>query len=775
VAYGWGMVAEQRGVAPQELTGDLKITSPHGAAAGVAAVANSFRVTLRAAGTHAAGLLAKVNQHDGFDCPSCAWPDPEHRSVAEFCENGAKAVADAATSARVTPEWLAGFTLDELAAKTDKWLNDAGRLTAPVVKRSGSERYEAIGWDEAFSMVGRRLAALADPNRAAFYTSGRASNEAAFLYQLFVREYGTNNLPDCSNMCHESSGAALSSTIGVGKGTVTLADVEAADLVVVIGQNPGTNAPRMLTSLQRVAERGGTIVSINPMREQGLVKVRNPQDFAKPWRWGHAVTGQVLASMFVPVRVGGDLALLLGVQKALVELDRAGEQAIDHDFVDARTGGIDDVVAAVDAADWMSLEAASGIDRTQIRELAALLAVNTKIVWCWAMGLTQHVRAVDTIRQIVNLALMRGAIGKPGAGLCPVRGHSNVQGDRTVGIWDKPSAAFLDRLGSAVGFDPPREHGYDVVETIRAMHRGDIDVFVSLGGNLLSAGPDTGYTAAGFERVGLTVSIATKLNRSHLVTGNEALILPCLARTDRDDTGRGGQFVTCESSMGVVAMSRGQLAPPTPEVRSEPAIVAGLATATLGDASTVDWLHLTDDYDRVRDLIEAAVAGFDRYNERVRRRNGIELPNAARRGDFSGLPGSRARFTAVAWTGEPDPLPDDALVMMTVRSHDQFNTTVYESDDRYRGIHGERRVVFVNPDDAAERGLAAEDVVDIVGVADDRARVAERFQVVPYDLPLGCCATYFPEANVLVPVDVVARESNTPASKAVAVRLVPRA
>ncbi len=769
------MVASRPELPPSELTGKLRVSDAHGAAAGMTAVANSFKVTLRATPTHAGGLLAKINQRDGFDCPSCAWPDPDHRSVAEFCENGAKAVADAATSARVRPEWLAEFTLDELAAKTDKWLNGRGRLTAPVVKRAGSDRYEPIGWDEAFAIVGDRLKRLDNPNRAAFYTSGRASNEAAFLYQLFAREYGTNNLPDCSNMCHESSGAALTPMVGVGKGTVTLEDLEAADLVIVVGQNPGTNAPRMLTSLQRVAERGGTIVAINPMREQGLVKVRNPQDFAKPWRWMRAAAGQELASKFIPVRIGGDLALLIGVQKALLDLDRAGKPAIDHEFIAAQTAGFDEVVGAVERADWASLEAACGIDRTEMRELAALLAAHERIVWCWAMGLTQHVRAVDTIRQIVNLTLMRGAIGKPGAGLCPVRGHSNVQGDRTVGIWDKPTDAFLDRLATAVGFEPPRKHGYDVVETIRAMHRGDIDVFVALGGNLLSAGPDTSYTAAGFARVGLTVSIATKLNRSHLVTGDEALILPCLARTDRDRTEAGNQFVTVESSMGVVAMSRGQIAPPSAEVRSEPAIVAGIATATLGGRSVVDWSWLVEDYDRIRDLIEASIAGFDSYNARVRQPNGIELPNSARQGDFSKLPGGRAQFAAASWPGDDGvQLPADALVMMTVRSHDQFNTTVYDNADRYRGIHGERRVVFVNPDDAQTRGLAAEDIVDIVGVADDGARCAENFQVVPYDLPAGCCATYFPEANVLVPVDVVAHESNTPASKAVPVRLVRR-
>lgn len=771
----------RRAVGPTELSGKLDVKEPHGAAAGLPAVVSSVKVTLHYAGArHAAGILAKVNQHDGFDCPSCAWPDPEHRSFAEFCENGAKAAADAASTGRVTPKWLAQYTLDELAAESDKWLNDAGRLTTPVVKRSGSDRYEAISWNDAFTLIGERLRTLDDPNRAAFYTSGRASNEAAFLYQLFVRHLGTNNLPDCSNMCHESSGTALAPTIGIGKGTVTLDDLESADLVLVLGQNPGTNAPRMLTALQRVAERGGTIVSINPMRERGLVKVRNPQDFAKPLRWKQAAIGQALASHFVPVRIGGDLALLLGIQKALLEIDRRGDPAIDHEFVAANTVGFDDVVAAVDEVEWNDIVETSGIARSQIEQLAGLLAGNTKIIWCWAMGITQHVHAVDTIRQLVNLALMRGAIGKSGAGLCPVRGHSNVQGDRTVGIWDKPRPQFLDRLGDVVGFEPPRDHGYDVVETIQAMHRGDIDVFVSLGGNLLSAGPDTAYTADAFSKVGLTVSVATKLNRSHLVTGDVALILPCLARTDRDVTGGiespgdDQQFVTCENSMGIVTMSRGRLDPPSTDVRSEPAVVAGMAAATFGESSVVDWNHLVADYDHIRELIEQVVPGFDRYNERVRRPNGIELPNSARAGDFSVLPEGRAVMTAVGLP-EPVDVPEGALMMMTVRSHDQFNTTIYDTDDRYRGVHHERRVVFVNPDDAGALGLAGGDVVDIVGVADDGARRAEQFQVVPYDLPNGCCATYFPEANVLVPVDVTAHGSNTPVSKAVVVRLVRRA
>ena len=762
--------------------GDAEVViRPHDStrAAGVDAVTSTVAVTLRQAGWRSTlPLLAKLNQRDGFDCPSCAWPDPKHRSVAEFCENGAKAAADAASSARLTPEWLATQTIDELAARSDQWFNDAGRLTAPVVRRKGSDRYEPISWEDALAMAGDRLASLPDPNRAAFYTSGRASNEAAFMYQLFVRELGTNNLPDCSNMCHESSGVALAPTVGIGKGSVTLEDIEVADVVIVIGQNPGTNAPRMLTALQRVVEHGGSIVSVNPMRERGLVGVRNPQDFSKPWRWAKAVSGQDLASMFVRVVPGGDLAFLIGVQKALFVLDETTGTAIDHEFVASHVDGIDAVAESVRADDWSILEAASGVAREEMEALAGLLAANTRIVWCWAMGLTQHERAVDTIRQIVNLALLRGAIGIPGAGLCPVRGHSNVQGDRTVGIYDKPSEAFLARLGDVVGFDPPRRHGYDVVETIEAMHRGDVDVYVSLGGNLLSAAPDTAFTADAFSRVGLCVSIVTKLNRGHLVAGEESLVLPCLARPDRDRSGGGGgggkdQFVTTENSMGIVTRSRGHLAPPSTEVRSEVAIVAALARATFGDRSVVDWEHLSGDYDRIRDLIEAVIPGFDDYNERVRRPDGIELPNSARRRDFSGLAGGRAKMTSVPFAAS-EGLPDDALMLMTIRSHDQFNTTVYGNDDRYRGVHGGRRVVFVNADDASARGVGSGDVVDVVGVDDGGSRRAERFTVVEYDLPRGTCAAYFPEANVLVPIHRVAAGSKTPVSKAVPVRLVTR-
>ncbi len=751
------------------------MTDPKETAAGVPAVWSTARHILREAGLRRGlPLLRDVNQHTGYDCPSCAWPDPAgERSFAEFCENGAKAVADAGTREVVTPESLGRFTVDELAGWTDRDLNRAGRLTHPVVRRPGDDRFSPIGWDEAFSLVGDTLRGLSSPDRALFYTSGRASNEAAFLYQLFVRAYGTNNLPDCSNMCHESSGSALSSTIGIGKGTVLLEDFDQAEVIVVVGQNPGTNHPRMLTALQHAKEAGARIVSINPLRETGLVKVRNPQDFASPRRWGHAVTGTELSELHLPVRVGGDLALLTGVQKALVERDAVGEPAIAHEWLADNAAGYDQLADHVGRVPWEVVEREAGVDADRIRQLAALLARHDRIIWCWAMGLTQHEHAVDTIRQIVNLALLRGAIGKPGAGLCPVRGHSNVQGDRTVGIWDRPPAAFLDRLGEAVGFEPPRHPGHDVVDGIRAMHRGEVDAFVALGGNLLSAGPDTAYTAEALDRTRLNVHITTKLNRSHLLGGADTtvVLLPCLARTDLDVQATGEQFVTTENSMGIVQASRGGMEPVADTLRSEPAIVAGLARATLGDTTPVNWQHLVDDYDRIRDLVEAAVAGFDDYNRRVRAPGGFALPNNAREGDWSSLPGGRAQLT-VADVPETS-LADDELVLMTIRSHDQFNTTIYDHDDRYRGIVDERRVVLLSRSDIEARSLEPGQLVDLVGRHGGVERRAERFRVVPYDLPVGNAAAYFPEANVLVPVDRVARESNTPTSKYVVITVEP--
>ena len=760
---------ESTGARPPVIDEELRHSTPPDRAAGIPAVASSAKVVLERAGVRGLTQLARINQFDGFDCPSCAWADPDDdRSIAEFCENGAKAVADAADRHRADPAFFARHSIDDLLARDDRWLNDAGRLTHPMIRRPDSTHLEPITWHAAEQLVGEHLRRLSSPDRAVFYTSGRASNEAAFLYQLWARAYGTNNLPDCSNMCHESSGSALSPTIGIGKGTVRLHDLEVADVIVVLGQNPGTNAPRMLTALQRCVENGGTIVSVNPMNEVGLSRFVNPQDFKSPTRAPKALTeGTQLATEHLQVRIGGDLALLTGVQKALVEAD-----AVDEHFVELRTTGWEQLRDHLAAQTWEPLEAASGITRERMRWLATLLAGTDRIVWAWAMGITQHRHAVGTIQQLANLALLRGAIGKEGAGLCPVRGHSNVQGDRTVGVWDKPTEALLDRLeaGIGAGFTPPREHGVDAVESIEAAAAGDVEVFVALGGNLLQAAPDTDATAEAFSRV-------------HLLAGGTALLLPCLSRTEADVTTAGPQFVTVESSMGIVSRSRGRMTPASPDLRSEPRIVAGLARATLGPSDPVEWELCALDLDRTRDLIEASVPGFHDFNHRVRLDGGFALPNPAREGDFSSLPDGRAVLTTYPVPGDGDDVdaargraaaPADALTLMTVRSHDQFNTTVYGEDDRYRGVHGDRRVVFLAPADAARLSLADGQRVDVTSHADDgRERVVRGFRVVLHDLPTGDCAAYFPEANPLVPLGSVAIGSNTPTSKSVPVTLTP--
>ncbi len=766
---------ERTGAQPPEELSGLRLGPRKTVAAGVGAVASSGRHMLPATGpVRMLKLLSEANQKDGFDCPSCAWPDPkDDRSFAEFCENGAKAIADAATTERCGPEFFAQWRVDDLTEQTDKWLNDQGRLTHPMVRRPRSQHYEPISWTDAARLVAQHLNSLGSPDEAVFYTSGRTSNEAAFLYQLFVRAYGTNNLPDCSNMCHESSGSALGATIGIGKGTVLLEDFDVADAIVIIGQNPGTNHPRMLTALQKAKANGATIVAINPLPEAGFVAVRNPQDFTKPTKALQALAGRPtkLTDLFVPVRVGGDLALLTGIQKALLEREAAAPgTVVDGSFVASRTAGFDDLVAHLDGLPWDLLVQESGIDRARIEAVADVIATNDRVIYTWAMGITQHEHAVGTIQQVVNLALLRGSIGKPGAGLCPVRGHSNVQGDRTVGIWERPPPEFLEALGSRFDFAPPREHGLDTVSAIQSMHRGEARVFIGMGGNFLSATPDTEHTAQALRRCALTVQVSTKLNRSHLVTGETALILPCLARTDRDVQADGEQFVSVENSMGIVHSSKGRAEPPSPECRSEPAIVALLAHATLGADPAIDWHGMVDDYDRIRDGIEAVIPGFEDYNQRVREPGGFELPNGPRHGEFT-TPDGLAHFTA--YDVPSTELADGELLLMTMRSHDQFNTTIYGNNDRYRGVHNERRVVFLNERDLRDRGLATGDVVDITSTYDGVQRVARRFVAVAYDIPVGCAGAYFPEANVLVPVTEVARTSNTPASKSIRVTLTP--
>ena len=758
---------------PEEFSG-LRTTPPKTAAVGAASVFSAMKHVWREMGISRGlrGLLA-LNQPGGIDCMSCAWADPdEGRGLVEFCENGAKALAWEGDSDRAGPEFFARYSVADLSRQSDYWLGQQGRLTHPMVLRRGSTYYQPITWDEAFGLIAAELNALASPDEAIFYTSGRTSNEAAFLYQLFVRQFGTNNLPDCSNMCHESSGAALSAVIGIGKGTVKLDDFDRAQVIMILGQNPGTNHPRMLLALQRAKRKGCKIIAINPLPEAGLMRFKNPQEVV-----GLLGPGTALADLFLQVRINGDSALLKGLMKAVLEEEahRPGA-ALDLDFIREQTTGFDALVADLHNLEWQAVVEQSGIPNDQIRAAAAVLVQSQRLITCWAMGLTQHRNAVGTIQEIVNLHLMRGAIGKPGAGLCPVRGHSNVQGDRTMGIWERPKKEFLDKLREVFGFEPPRKFGYDTVEAIRAMHAGQAKVFFALGGNFLSATPDTEFTAAALRRCELTVQVSTKLNRAHLVTGRQAVILPCLGRSERDLQAAGPQLVSCENSMGVVQSSQGNQAPASEHLLSEPAIVVRLAEAVLREGHHVPmvrgvpWQELGEDYDRIRDLIARVIPGFDHYNERVRKPGGFYLPNAPRQGQFPTKSG-KANFTV-------HPLPENhldpgQLVMTTIRSHDQFNTTIYGLEDRYRGIHNERRVVFMNADDIRELGLSAGQVVDLTSYFHGQTRVARHFLVVSYDIPRCCAATYFPETNVLVPLDSVAETSNTPTSKYVIIRVTP--
>jgi molybdopterin-dependent oxidoreductase alpha subunit len=757
--------ASRRAESPAELERG-EVTRPPEVAAGIPAAINALKFSVREMGVRRSlKTLLSVNQKDGFDCPGCAWPEPDgERAHAEFCENGARHVADEATTKRATPEFFREWSVTKLSEQSDVWLNQQGRLTHPMLLRRGSDNYEAISWDEAFKLIAGELNALADANEAIFYTSGRTSNEAAFLYQLFARQFGTNNLPDCSNMCHESSGSALTPTVGVGKGTVTLNDFALADAIFVVGQNPGTNHPRMLTSLMQAKRRGCKIVHINPLPETGLRRFKHPQEILRILG-----SGTKLADLFLQVRINGDVALLKGIAKELLEAEarRPGE-VLDRAFLREFTNGFDAYAAAIHETSWDDIITGSGIAREEIAEAARIYVESERTIICWAMGLTQHRNAVANIQEIVNLLLLRGQIGKPGAGACPVRGHSNVQGDRTVGIWERPTEVFLHALAREFNFEPPREHGFDTVKAIGAMHEGAAQVFFALGGNFLSATPDTAYTADALRRMRLTAHVSTKLNRAHLITGEQALILPCLGRTERDAQAAGEQFVSCENSMGVVQASRGTLAPASDELLSETAIVARLARATLGARTTVDWEAFAANYDLIRDSIERVVPGFEEYNRRVREPGGFYLPNGARERKFKTASG-KAEFTV-------HELPRLALapgqfLMMTMRSHDQFNTTIYGLDDRYRGIHGERRVVFLNPEDVREAGLSEGQVVDLVSHFEGEERIARRFRVVPYSIPRRCAATYFPETNVLVPMRHVAERSNTPASKSVVISL----
>ena len=746
---------------------DVAVTGAKQEAAGVKAVMVSLRRGLAEMGpVRTAATLSRLNQRHGFDCPGCAWPeDHGGRKLAEFCENGAKAVAEEATKRRVTADFFARHSVAELSEKPEYWLSQQGRLTQPMVLRPDATHYEPIEWDAAYTLIAEHMNALSSPDEALFYTSGRTSNEAAFLYQLLVRSFGTNNLPDCSNMCHESSGTALIDSIGIGKGSVTVEDVANADVILIAGQNPGTNHPRMLSVLEKAKANGATVIAVNPLPEAGLIRFKDPQKV-------HGVVGHgvPIADEFVQIRLGGDMALFAGLGRLLLEAeDRAPGTVVDRAFVDAHCAGFDDYERQTRAVDLGTVLEATGIDEGQLRRVAEHLIRSERTVICWAMGLTQHRHAVATIGEATNLLLMRGMIGKPGAGVCPVRGHSNVQGDRTMGIWEKMPDWFLDALDTRFAISSPRKHGYDTVDAIRAMRDGRAHVFIGMGGNFVSATPDTEVTEAGLRKCALTVQISTKLNRSHLVHGRTALILPTLGRTDRDIQASGKQLVSVEDSMSMVHLSRGSLAPPSAELRSEVAIVCQLARAVLGPEHPVEWEAFTADYDLIRDAIADVVPGCTDYNKRVRQPDGFQLPHPPR--DSREFHTSTGKANFAIYPLEWVPVPEGRLILQTLRSHDQYNTTISGLDDRYRGVKGGRRVVFVNPADIAALGFADGDRVDLVSEFEGQERRADDFRVVAYSTPVGNAAAYYPETNPLVPLDHVAARSNTPVSKAVVVRL----
>ncbi|WP_377324203.1 FdhF/YdeP family oxidoreductase [Pimelobacter simplex] len=747
---------------------DLRVTAPKKVAAGVPAVAHAMEYSLAQAGPRRTLLtLLSLNQAEGIDCPGCAWPDPQHRHKNEYCENGAKHVSDEATTRRVTREFFAAHPVDELDRKSDLWLNQQGRLTEPMVKRPGATHYEPIGWDEALGIVADELTALGSPDEAMFYTSGRLNNEAAFLLQLFARAYGTNNLPDCSNMCHESSGSGLGETLGIGKGSVSLDDIHESDLVFVVGQNPGTNHPRMLSALEETKRNGGKVIAVNPLPEAGLFRFKNPQKAR-----GVVGRGTEIADQFLKIRPGGDLALFQMLNRLLLEAeDAAPGTVLDHDYIAAHTTGFDAFAAHARTITWEHVLTATGLTRAEIEQVHAQVLASRRIIVCWAMGLTQHKHGVPTIRELVSFLLLRGNLGRPGAGVCPVRGHSNVQGDRTMGIWERVPDRFLDALAAEFDFAPPRAHGYDSVAGVRAMRDGRAKVFVGVAGNFVRAMSDSDVTEAALRSCSLTVQISTKLNRSHTVCGETALILPTLGRSDRDVQASGEQFVTVEDSMSEVHQSRGRLAPASPHLLSEVAIISRLARRTLGPGGAIPWEDFEADYALVRDRIARVVPGFEDFNERVAVPGGFRLPNPVNSGVFP-TPSGKAVFVVnqPEWI-EP---PAGHLVLQTLRSHDQWNTIPYAMNDRYRGIHDARRIVMVNPDDLAELGLADRDLVDLVSVwTDGSERRAEGFRVVAYPAARGSAASYYPETNVLVPLDSVAEISNTPTSKGVIVRLEP--
>ncbi|WP_285362887.1 FdhF/YdeP family oxidoreductase [Microbacterium sp. LMC-P-041] len=761
----------------------VRVSQPKEVAVGIPAVLHALQIAQEQMGAaRSVQTLMRVNQKNGFDCPGCAWPEEDKRHVAEFCENGAKAVAEEATLRRVGAAFFAEHTIDELRGHDDWWLGQQGRLTQPMILEEGATHYVPVEWDAALRLVAGHIAAIDDPDETVFYTSGRTSNEAAFLYQLLVRGIGTNNLPDCSNMCHESSGSALTETIGIGKGTVSLEDIHKADLLIVAGQNPGTNHPRMLSALEKAKQRGARVIAVNPLPEAGLLKFENPQTVR-----GVAFGGTTIADRFVQIRSGGDQGLFQAIGKHLLEAEQREGGVIDRAFVETFASGFDAYRQAMAEVTWAELVEATGIQEATLREIGDDVLSSKGTIVCWAMGLTQHKHSVPTLRDVVNVLLLQGNIGRAGAGVCPVRGHSNVQGDRTVGIYEKPSADFLDALDREFAFRAPRKHGFDTVEAIRAMRDGRVKFFMGMGGNFVSATPDTAVVEAAMARVDLTVHVSTKLNRSHVVTGRRAIILPTLGRTDRDRRGDTEQRVTVEDSMGAVHASRGRLAPPSNELLSEVAIVARLCghlfdaaplSRAESNAPRAEWTALETDYSRIRSHIERVIPGFEDFESRIEKGRTLLLPNGPRDERRFATADGMARFTANPL--EYPVIPAGRLLLQTLRSHDQYNTTIYGKDDRYRGISDGRRVVLVNADDLVDLGFDEGEIVDLVSEwrgsdGSTEERRAERFRLVSYSTPRGNAAAYYPETNVLVPLDSVADVSGTPTSKAVIVRLERRA
>ena len=748
------------------LTGEIKFTGlelkePMEVSAGLLGVKEALRHGAKEMGiVRSMKALLAMNQETGFRCPSCAWPVPENPSkIAEYCENGAKALADEATHKSIGAAFFKEFSIETLSQLSDYELNQFGRLTEPLLLKSGSIHYEPISWEAAYELIAQELHALKDPNEAIFYTSGRSSNEAAFLYGMLARALGTNNMPDCSNMCHESSGVALSSTLGIGKGSVTVDDLYGADVILVVGQNPGTNHPRMLSALEKCKKNGGKVISINPLAETAMARFKNPQKVE-----GLLGSGTPIADLHLQLKINEDVALAKLLLKKLVAKETKQGNVFDHEFIQNYVDGYDDLLADLARYDEATLLERTGVAAEQIEAAATLLAAKPNIIICWAMGITQHKNAVETIQEYVNILLLKGALGKPFAGTCPVRGHSNVQGDRSVGIMHYVNPTLNEKIKEHLGFDPPTEEGYDTVGAIQAMHDEKAKVFVCLGGNFVMAASDTEYTAQAIQKCSLSVQISTKLNRSHLVTGETALILPTYGRSEKDMKNGQLQFMTMESSTGKVRQSKGLLKPISGAIKSEPEIIAMIANAYFKGSHSMPWQQLGTDYEQIRELIDKTVKGFANTSKQSKG-HGYYLPNNVRERDFSKLPNGKAQLTKNKLsTLAPK---QNELVLMTIRSHDQFNTTIYGLNDRYRGIHNERRVVLMNPEDMATRNLQKRELVHLKSAYNGIERTAHQFLAIPYDIPKGNCAAYFPETNLLIPIDQFADKSRTPISKSV--------